>query len=366
MKILSVFGTRPEAIKMAPLVLELAKEENIESKVCITGQHREMLDAVLNEFNITPDFDLNIMSKGQTLLDITTKTMEGLDNILSNEKFDLILVHGDTTTTFSAGLTAFYHKTPVGHVEAGLRTWDKYSPFPEEMNRVLVGRLAEIHFAPTNDAYFNLCKDGRPDNVYVTGNTVIDALSTTVKLDYTHPVLDEIGDKRIIMMTMHRRENLGEPMEEAFKAVRDLASDNEDVAVIYPVHLNPVVQELANKHLSNHERIHLIEPLDMIDFHNFMARAHIILTDSGGVQEEAPSLGKPVLVLRETTERPEGVRAGTLKLVGTDRLKIYIEASKLLHSVDSYNEMSQASNPYGDGTASKQIVTAIKKHFMGE
>lgn len=364
-KVMTVFGTRPEAIKMAPLVLELQKNsDHIESIVTVTGQHREMLDQVLEIFNVTPDYDLNIMKARQTLIDVTSNVLHGLDEVLKEVKPDIVLVHGDTTTTFVAGLAAFYNQIAVGHVEAGLRTWNKYSPFPEEMNRQLTGVLADLHFAPTSQASASLLNENKKsEDVYITGNTAIDALKTTVTENYHHEVLDRIGEDRMILLTAHRRENLGEPMRNMFRAIKRLVEEHSDVQVVYPVHLNPVVRELADEVLGNDSRIHLIEPLGVQDFHNFASRAHIILTDSGGVQEEAPSLGTPVLVLRDTTERPEGIEAGTLKLAGTSEEGIYSLAKELLTNEIVYREMSQASNPYGDGQASMRIVEAILYHF---
>ncbi|MFV9510401.1 non-hydrolyzing UDP-N-acetylglucosamine 2-epimerase [Tepidibacillus sp. LV47] len=364
-KVMTIFGTRPEAIKMAPLVKEIEKHKTqFESIVCVTAQHRQMLDQVLKVFKITPDYDLNIMQQKQTLTEIMVRALQGLKEVMMREKPDLVLVHGDTSTTFAGSLAAYYQQIPVGHVEAGLRTWDKYSPFPEELNRQLTGVIADLHFAPTKWSADNLRKENKPDNrIFITGNTVIDALKTTVKQDYTHPVLHKIADKKMVLMTAHRRENLGKPMEQIFRAVRRLVDDHEDIAVVYPVHLNPLVQETAQKILGGNERIHLIEPLDVIDFHNFEARAHLILSDSGGVQEEAPAFGVPVLVLRKTTERPEGIKAGTLKLVGTKEEEIYREAHRLLTDKSAYESMSKAANPYGDGRASTRIVEAILYHF---
>ncbi|NGY78317.1 UDP-N-acetylglucosamine 2-epimerase (non-hydrolyzing) [Bacillus megaterium] len=364
-KVMTIFGTRPEAIKMAPLVLELKKRpEELEAIVTVTAQHREMLDQVLSIFDIQPDYDLNIMKDRQTLMDVTTRGLEGLDDVMKKVKPDIVLVHGDTTTTFIAGLAAFYNQIQVGHVEAGLRTWNKYSPYPEEMNRQLTGVLADLHFAPTDKSAANLqAENKKEERIFVTGNTAIDALKTTVKETYEHEVLTKLGDDRLILLTAHRRENLGEPMKNMFRAVKRIVDEHEDVQVVYPVHLNPVVRETANDILGNDPRIHLIEPLDVIDFHNFAERAHIILTDSGGVQEEAPSLGVPVLVLRDTTERPEGIEAGTLKLAGTEEETIYALAKELLIDEDVYKQMSQASNPYGDGLASKRICDAISYYF---
>ncbi|MBY0212617.1 MULTISPECIES: non-hydrolyzing UDP-N-acetylglucosamine 2-epimerase [Priestia] len=364
-KVMTIFGTRPEAIKMAPLVLELKKRpEEFEAIVTVTAQHREMLDQVLSIFDIQPDYDLNIMKDRQTLMDVTTRGLQGLDDVMKKVKPDMVLVHGDTTTTFIAGLAAFYNQIQVGHVEAGLRTWNKYSPYPEEMNRQLTGVLADLHFAPTDKSAANLqVENKKEERIFVTGNTAIDALKTTVKETYEHEVLTKLGDDRLILLTAHRRENLGEPMKNMFRAVKRIVDEHEDVQVVYPVHLNPVVRETANDILGNDPRIHLIEPLDVIDFHNFAERAHIILTDSGGVQEEAPSLGVPVLVLRDTTERPEGIEAGTLKLAGTEEETIYTLAKELLIDEGVYKQMSQASNPYGDGLASKRICDAISYYF---
>ncbi|WP_226086197.1 non-hydrolyzing UDP-N-acetylglucosamine 2-epimerase [Mesobacillus sp. S13] len=364
-KVMTIFGTRPEAIKMAPLVLELQKHpEHFESIVTVTAQHRQMLDQVLNIFNIKPDHDLNIMKDRQTLIDVTTRGLEGLDKVMKEVKPDIVLVHGDTTTTFVASLAAYYNQIVVGHVEAGLRTWNKYSPFPEEMNRQLTGVMADLHFAPTSKSAANLLRENKADeNIFVTGNTAIDALKTTVKETYQHEVLDKLGDDRLILMTAHRRENLGEPMRNMFRAIKRIVDEQQDVQVVYPVHLNPVVRELADEVLGNDPRIHLIEPLDVIDFHNFASRAHLILTDSGGVQEEAPSLGVPVLVLRDTTERPEGIEAGTLKLAGNEEQPIYEMATELLTDQEAYEKMAKASNPYGDGRASERICEAIRYYF---
>ncbi|AIY73372.1 UDP-N-acetylglucosamine 2-epimerase [Bacillus cereus] len=366
LKVMTIFGTRPEAIKMAPLVLELQKHpEKIESIVTVTAQHRQMLDQVLSIFGITPDFDLNIMKDRQTLIDITTRGLEGLDKVMKEAKPDIVLVHGDTTTTFIASLAAFYNQIPVGHVEAGLRTWDKYSPYPEEMNRQLTGVMADLHFSPTAKSATNLQKENKDESrIFITGNTAIDALKTTVKETYSHPVLEKLGNDRLVLMTAHRRENLGEPMRNMFRAIKRLVDKHEDVQVVYPVHMNPVVRETANDILGDHGRIHLIEPLDVIDFHNVAARSYLMLTDSGGVQEEAPSLGVPVLVLRDTTERPEGIEAGTLKLAGTDEETIFSLADELLSDKEAHDKMSKASNPYGDGRASERIVEAISKHFQ--
>ncbi|WP_226655325.1 non-hydrolyzing UDP-N-acetylglucosamine 2-epimerase [Pseudalkalibacillus hwajinpoensis] len=364
-KVMSVFGTRPEAIKMAPLVNELKKyPQHITPLVAVTAQHREMLDQVLSIFEIEPDYDLNIMKSKQSLADITTRVLNGLDQIMKEEKPDLVLVHGDTTTTFSASLAAFYNQISVGHVEAGLRSHDKWSPYPEEMNRMLTGNLADLHFAPTNRALQNLLNEGKKaESIYITGNTAIDALKNTVREDYDHPLLMKMKGNRMILLTSHRRENHGEPMKHIFQAVIRMVNEHKDVHVVFPVHLNPSIRQLADEVLGNHSRVHLIEPLDVIDFHNFASRATLILTDSGGVQEEAPSLGTPVLVLRENTERPEGVSAGTLKLVGTDEEIIYSTAATLLENEQEYNKMSKASNPYGDGEASKRIAEAILYYF---
>lgn len=365
LKVMTVFGTRPEAIKMAPLVKELEKHsDHIESIVTVTAQHRQMLDQVLNIFEITPDYDLNIMKDRQTLIDVTTRCLEGLNNVIQEVKPDIVLVHGDTSTTFVASLASFYNSTMIGHVEAGLRTWNKYSPYPEEMNRQLTGVLADLHFSPTSQSKNNLLSENKPENgIFVTGNTAIDALQTTVKPQYSHPVLDKVGDNRLVLMTAHRRENTGKPMENMFTAIKRLTEKHDDIQVVYPVHMNPVVREIANRILGENDRIHLIEPLDVIDFHNFASRAYLILTDSGGVQEEAPSLGVPVLVLRDTTERPEGVAAGTLKLAGTDEETIFNLADELLSDKIAHDNMAKASNPYGDGNASKRIVEAILYHF---
>jgi len=361
MKVLSVFGTRPEAIKMAPVVKELERRGGVESVVCVTAQHRGMLDQVLEVFDIKPDYDLDIMKPGQTLSYITAEVLKGIEQIIIDERPDLVLVHGDTTTAMAAALAAFYQQVKVGHVEAGLRTYDKYSPFPEEMNRQIIDRIADYLFAPTKQSAKNLVNGNKGQIVVVTGNTAIDALKTTVKNNYENDLLKWVGDSRLILMTAHRRENLGEPMRNMFMAVKRIVEDFSDVKVIYPVHLNPKVQNVANEILGGDDRVRLIEPLDVIDFHNFMDRAYLILSDSGGVQEEAPSLGKPVLVLRDTTERPEGIEAGTLKLVGTNSDIIYEETKRLLTDGAEYDRMSKASNPYGDGFASKYIVDAIVK-----
>nr|WP_317332004.1 UDP-N-acetylglucosamine 2-epimerase (non-hydrolyzing) [uncultured Romboutsia sp.] len=363
-KVMTIFGTRPEAIKMAPLVKELEKREEIESVVCVTAQHRQMLDQVLETFNITPDYDLNIMKQGQTLVDITTRALQSLSEVISQVKPNIVLVHGDTTTTLSGSLAAFYNQVAVGHVEAGLRTYDKYSPFPEEVNRQVTGVIADMHFAPTDVSKNNLLKEGKKEEtIYVTGNTAIDALKTTVKDDYYHPILEKIGNDKIILLTAHRRENLGEPMKNMFRAIKRIVEEFDGVQVIYPVHLNPLVRQAADEVLGDNNKVHLIEPLEVLDFHNFLNKSYIIMTDSGGIQEEAPSLGKPVLVLRDTTERPEGVSAGTLRLAGTDEDVIYDLTKLLLTNKDEYNKMSKSSNPYGDGMSSKYIVDAIIKQF---
>ena len=363
-KVMSVFGTRPEAIKMAPLVKELEKREEIESIVTVTAQHREMLDQVLETFEIKPDYDLNIMKNGQTLTDVTTRALQRLEEIIIKCKPDIILVHGDTTTTFAGALAAFYNQVAIGHVEAGLRTYDKYSPWPEEMNRQMVDCMSDIYFAPTNLSKKNLLKQNiSEDKIYVTGNTAIDAMHTTVDENYQHEVIDWIGNSRMILLTVHRRENLGEPMRHIFNAVKKLVDEFEDIKVVYPVHKNPLVRKIANEILSEEDRVKLIEPLEVFDFHNFQNKSFMIMSDSGGIQEEAPSLGKPVLVLRNTTERPEGIEAGTLKLVGTDEKVIYNEAKKLLTDMEEYNKMSKASNPYGEGHASEKIVNAIIEYF---
>lgn len=364
-KVMTIFGTRPEAIKMAPLVNELNKHsEDIESIVTVTAQHREMLDQVLATFEITPDYDLNIMKDRQTLVDVATRGLEGLDAIMKEAQPDIVLVHGDTATTFIGSLAAFYNKIAVGHVEAGLRTWDKYSPYPEEMNRQLTGVIADLHFSPTEKSAQNLVNEGKnQDAIFITGNTAIDALQTTVREAYTHPVLEGLGDDKLILLTAHRRENLGEPMRNMFNAVNRLLSKHNDIQVVYPIHMNPVVREMASEILGDNPRVQLIEPLEVVDFHNFAAASHIILTDSGGIQEEAPSLGKPVIVLRDTTERPEGIEAGTLKLAGTDEETIFKLTDELLTNEEAYNKMAQAHNPYGDGHASERIVEALKQYL---
>lgn len=364
-KVMTVFGTRPEAIKMAPLVLKLKKDDRFEEVTVVSAQHREMLDQVLDIFKIKPDYDFNIMHKNQTLEDITSKVMLDMAKVIKKEQPDIVLVHGDTTTSFAAGLATFYEQTKLGHVEAGLRTWNKYSPFPEEMNRQMTDDLTDIYFAPTELSKQNLIKENHPaDNIYVTGNTAIDALEQTVKEDYHHDVLDEINpNSKIILVTMHRRENQGEPMRRVFKVMKQVVDSHKDVEIIYPVHLSPRVQKVAKEVLSDDPRIHLIKPLDVVDFHNLAKKSYFIMTDSGGVQEEAPSLGKPVLVLRDTTERPEGVVAGTLKLVGTEADKVRIEMIRLLEDETAYTEMANAKNPYGDGKASERIMDAIAYYF---
>ena len=368
-KVMTVFGTRPEAIKMAPIVLELSKHpDEITPVVAVTAQHRDMLDQVLNLFHIVPDHDLDIMAAGQTLFDITSKAMMGLDAVLTKEKPDIVLVHGDTTTTFAGALAAYYHQTTVGHVEAGLRTHNKYSPFPEEMNRKLTGALTDLHFAPTSTAEQNLLQENvAEERIFVTGNTVIDALHKTVREDFhfDSELLQKVDfkNKRIVLVTTHRRENLGEPMRHVYKALKQLTEEFDDVEVIFPVHKNPKVRIVVNEELGNLDKVHLIDPLDYEPFANLMSRSCLILTDSGGVQEEAPALGKPVLVLRDTTERPEAVDAGTVKLIGTDRDRVYEEAKRLLTDTGEYSRMSESCNPYGDGKAAKRIIQAILYHY---
>ncbi len=360
--IMLVFGTRPEAIKMCPLIQELRTRKDIRTLCCVTGQHRQMLDQVLSAFHVTPDYDLAIMKDGQTLFDVTTRVMEELKNVLAEAKPDLVLVHGDTTTTFAAALTCFYMQIPVGHVEAGLRTYQLDSPFPEEFNRHAVGVVAKYHFAPTEQARQNLLRENKkPETIFVTGNTAIDALKTTVRADYQNPELEWAKGSRLILLTAHRRENLGEPMRAIFRAVRRIVDEVPDIKVLYPVHMNPTIRALAQENLGGDERIRLIPPMDVVDFHNVLARSDLVMTDSGGIQEEAPSLGKPVLVLRDTTERPEGVAAGTLKLVGTDEEAIYREAKRLLTDETAYHRMSVASNPYGDGQACRRIADILEK-----
>ena len=361
-KVMLVFGTRPEAIKMCPLVNELKKREELQTVVCVTGQHRQMLDMVLEAFGVTPDYDLSIMKDKQTLFDVTTNILNRIKEVLEKEKPDVVLVHGDTSTTFVTALACFYLQIPVGHVEAGLRTYNIYSPYPEEFNRQAVSIISKFNFAPTELSKQNLLKEGKdPTSIYVTGNTAIDALKTTVRENYTHSELEWANGSRLIMITAHRRENLGEPMRHMFKAIRRVMDEHPDVKAIYPIHMNPVVREIANEYLGDDDRIHIIEPLDVLDFHNFLSRSYLILTDSGGIQEEAPSLGKPVLVMRDTTERPEGIAAGTLKLVGTEEETIYKEFSRLLSDKDEYEAMSKASNPYGDGHACEQIADILEE-----
>ncbi|MEK4947776.1 non-hydrolyzing UDP-N-acetylglucosamine 2-epimerase [Carnobacterium sp. FSL W8-0810] len=365
-KVMTIFGTRPEAIKMAPIILELEKQSNrFESTIVVTAQHRQMLDQVLNIFKIQPDYDLDIMKDKQSLAYITSNVLTGLEEVIKKEKPDIILVHGDTTTTFAASLAAFYNQIKIGHVEAGLRTWNKFSPYPEEMNRQVTDVLADLYFAPTAESKANLLKENHPEKyIFITGNTAIDALKETVKEDYHHDLLDKINENnKLILMTMHRRENQGEPMKCVFRAIRKIVEEHVDVEVAFPVHLNPVVQDIANNILGGHERIHLIKPLDVIDFHNIAGRSYLIMSDSGGVQEEAPSLGVPVLVLRDTTERPEGIAAGTLKLVGTQTEEILVSLNELLENKEKYKEMSEALNPYGDGLASKRILESIAYEF---
>ena len=359
-KIMLVFGTRPEAIKMCPLVNELKSRENFITKVCVTGQHRQMLDQVLEIFDVVPDYDLTIMKDKQTLFDITTNILNRIKVVLETEQPDVVLVHGDTSTTFVTALACFYLQIPVGHVEAGLRTYNINSPYPEEFNREAVSIISQFNFAPTELSKNNLLKEGKkPETIFVTGNTVIDALKTTVREDYRHAELEWSAGSRLILLTAHRRENLGEPMHSMFRAIRRIVDETPDVKVIYPIHMNPVVRKAADEELGDSERIRIIEPLDVIDFHNFMARSYLILTDSGGIQEEAPSLGKPVLVMRDTTERPEGIEAGTLKLVGTNEDTIYNEFKLLLNNTSKYEKMSKASNPYGDGFACKRIADIL-------
>lgn len=363
-KVMSIFGTRPETIKMAPVVHELEKREEIESIVCVTAQHREMLDQVLKALKVKPDYDLNIMKQGQTLSDITTRALKGLEDVIKEVKPDIILVHGDTTTTFAGALAAFYQQVAVGHVEAGLRTYNKYSPFPEEMNRQFVGIVSDMNFAPTERSKNNLLREGKKEEtIYVTGNTAIDALNLTVDEEYSDEITEWIGDDRLIVLTAHRRENLGEPMYRMFKAISRIIDKYDDVKMVYPVHLNPLVVKAANEVFGDSEKIKLIKPLEVVEFHNLLSRSYLILTDSGGIQEEAPSLGKPVIVLRDTTERPEGIDAGTLKLAGTEEETIYQMVDELLSDSMEYEKMSKASNPYGDGHASERIVDAIIAKF---
>lgn len=363
--ILLIFGTRPEAIKMGPLVGELKSRAGVNTVVCVTGQHRQMLDQVLDAFSIVPDYDLSIMRREQSLFEITTDVLGGIKAVLEAVKPDVVLVHGDTSTTFASALACFYLQIPVGHVEAGLRTYNLYSPYPEEFNRQGVGLIANYHFAPTKLAAQNLIGEGKKaSDIYVTGNTAIDALKTTVREDYAHDQLSWAADSRLILITAHRRENLGQPMHQMFRAIRRIVEEYPDVKAIYPIHLNPAVRKTAREELDGCERIRLIEPLDVLDFHNFLARSYLVLTDSGGIQEEAPSLGKPVLVMRDTTERPEGIEAGTLKLVGTDEEKIYDTCRLLLEDREQYDKMSHACNPYGDGLASKRIADVLLRGTM--
>ena len=360
--IMLVFGTRPEAIKMCPLVNELKTRDDIKTVVCVTGQHRQMLDMVLDTFHVVPDYDLSIMKAGQTLFDITTNILNRIGDVLDEVKPDVVLVHGDTSTTFATALARFYKQIAVGHVEAGLRTYNIYSPYPEEFNRQAVSIISKYNFAPTELSKANLVKEGKDiSSIYITGNTAIDALKTTVREDYTHPELDWAKDSRLIMITAHRRENLGEPMHHMFRAIRRVTDEHPDVKAIYPIHMNPIVRKAADEELGGCDRIHIIEPLEVLDFHNFLARSFMILTDSGGIQEEAPSLGKPVLVMRDTTERPEGIKAGTLKLVGTDEQVIYENFKLLLENKAAYDAMSKASNPYGDGFACKRIADILEE-----
>ena len=362
--IMVVFGTRPEAIKMCPLVNELKSRENVNTVVCVTGQHRQMLDMVLDTFRVVPDYDLSIMKEGQTLFDITIKVLNNIGDVLDAVKPDVVLVHGDTSTTFATALACFYKQIPVGHIEAGLRTYNIYSPYPEEFNRQAVSIISKYNFAPTELSKENLVKEGKDEStIYVTGNTAIDALKTTVRKDYAHPELAWAADSRLIMITAHRRENLGEPMRNMFRAIRRVMEEHPDVKAIYPIHMNPVVRQAAEAELSGCDRIHIIEPLEVLDFHNFLSRSYMILTDSGGIQEEAPSLGKPVLVMRDTTERPEGIQAGTLKLVGTDEQVIYDSFQLLLENPTVYEAMTKASNPYGDGLACKRIADILEMGY---
>jgi UDP-N-acetylglucosamine 2-epimerase (non-hydrolysing) len=361
-KVLVVFGTRPEAIKMCPLVNELKRRKSLETVVCVTGQHRQMLDQVLHVFGVVPDYDLSIMKEGQDLFDITSSIITRIKDVLIKEKPDVVLVHGDTTTSFAAALSSFYLQIAVGHVEAGLRTHDIYSPYPEEFNRQAISIVSQYNFAPTERAKNNLLEEGRKEEtIVVTGNTAIDALKTTIRSDYFHPELEWVGNARMILITAHRRENLGEPMRQMFRAIKRVLDEHEDVRAIYPIHMNPKVRRTANEVFGDDERIHIIEPMDVLDFHNFMARSYLIITDSGGIQEEAPSLGKPVLVMRDTTERPEGIAAGTLKLVGTQESTIYDAFTLLLDDSNAYQKMSQASNPYGDGHASERIADYLEQ-----
>lgn len=366
-KVMLVFGTRPEAIKMCPLIKELNKCNDIETVVCVSGQHKEMLNQVLNVFDVIPDYNLNIMKKDQTLFDVTVNILTKIRDVLLKENPDIVFVHGDTSTTFVTSLACYYLNIPVAHVEAGLRTYNIYSPYPEEFNRQAVSLIATLNFAPTLKSKENLIHEGKKESsIFVTGNTAIDALNTTIKDNYTHPELEWVGNSRLIMLTAHRRENLGQPLYHMFKAIKRIVDEYEDIKVIYPIHMNPKVRGIAEEILGKHERIHIIEPLDVIDFHNFLNKSYLILTDSGGIQEEAPSLGKPVLVMRDTTERPEGVEAGTLRLVGTNEESIYFSCKLLLDNQEEYKKMSCTSNPYGDGTACKQIIKIIKEYLFEE
>ncbi len=361
-KIIVVFGTRPEAIKMCPLVKELKERKTIRTIVCVTGQHRQMLEQVLEAFEVVPDYDLSIMKEKQTLFDVTINILEKIKSVLEQEKPDVVLVHGDTSTTFVTALACFYLQIPIGHIEAGLRTYNIYSPYPEEFNRQVVSIISNYNFSPTELAKQNLLNEGKhEDTIFVTGNTAIDALKTTIREEYSHPELEWAKGSRLILITAHRRENLGEPMKHMFRAIKRVLTEHEDVKAIYPIHMNPLVRKIASEILEGEERIHIIEPLEVLDFHNFMDKSYMILTDSGGIQEEAPSLGKPVLVMRDTTERPEGIAAGTLKLVGTDEETIYTEFTRLLTDLQAYEAMSEASNPYGDGLASKRIADILER-----
>ena len=363
-KVMTIFGTRPEAIKMAPIVKELKSRKNIECIVCVTAQHRQMLDQVLDVFHIEPEYDLDIMKQGQTLSDITSRVLLGLEEVIKKEKPNIILVHGDTTTTLAGALAAFYNQVKIGHVEAGLRTWNLQSPFPEEANRQMVDCITDFYFAPTQKSKENLLKEGKEESkIYVTGNSAIDALKTTVSENYHHEIFDWLGEDKLILLTAHRRENLGDPMRHMFRAIKRVIEENEGYKVIYPVHLNPLVRQVADEVFQGEDRVKLIEPLEVIDFHNLQNKAYIILTDSGGIQEEAPSLGKPVLVLRDTTERPEGIEAGTLKLATTNEERIYTLLTELIQNKEEYDKMAKAANPYGDGTTSKQIADIIEEHF---
>lgn len=365
-KVMIVFGTRPETIKMAPLVQEMKNRKEFEVVVCVTAQHRQMLDQVLESFNIIPEYDLDVMRKNQTLSEVTSRVIQGIEGVIKKENPELILVHGDTTTTFAGALAAYYNQVAIGHVEAGLRTYNKYSPFPEEANRQFVGVISDFNFAPTELSKQNLLDEKKkPESIYVTGNTAIDALKTTVKNDYEHEVLDWANDSKLIVLTAHRRENLGNPMRNMFRAIMRVLAKHKDVKVIYPVHLNPKVKEVADEIFGSEGRVRLVEPMDVVDFHNILARSYLILTDSGGIQEEAPSLRKPVVVLRDTTERPEGIQAGTLKLAGVEENTIYEIVDKLLCDYDEYRNMSEAQNPYGDGNASKRIADIIYQQLRG-